>query len=107
MVLVGCVSAAAAFGFIYYIRRSAVSSCSSYDKALNERFDLRSYKESKVASEHLEAILLAIGLSIRALQIFKVYLPVAKILNVMLEQQEILKYHEKKSKEVVKSKGKV
>lgn len=72
-----------------------------------ETYNLKDYKQSKIAVEHIEAILLAIGLSIRALQLFKIYLPVAKILDVMQVQQGVLESALKKIKEVKRSKGKV
>ena len=68
---------------------------------------LGDYKISKTVVRDLEAILTVINLTIRGLQLFKHYIPVAKVLNVLENEKGILNAHLQKYTKINQEKGKV
>ena len=71
------------------------------------KHDLKKYKLSKVLTEHLEAILLVVNLSIKGLSHFRIYVPVNKILVVLEEQKKVLELHYGHQKKIKETKGKL
>lgn len=73
---------------------------------MNNLSDFKKYKKAKVQIEHLESILKALDLSLRAFKLFQVYTPVDRIVSVMQVEKKILENYLKEQKEVVNNKGK-
>lgn len=68
--------------------------------------NLKDYKEARHYLPHLNAILHVINLSIKGLDHFKCYIPVAKILVTMKEQKTFLELHQVRYKRILETKGK-
>jgi hypothetical protein len=69
--------------------------------------DLKKYKESIVVIDHLNVILKIINLSIKGLQMFSMYTPVARILYTLENERAILECHYYKYNRIKESKGKI
>ena len=66
----------------------------------------KAQREAKVLLPHLNSILHVVNLNIKGLTLYKSYIPVAKILQVLNEQKTILEIHQKRFVEIVNNKGK-
>lgn len=65
---------------------------------------LKDYREAKTILPDVINILRVVNLAIKALEFYKSYLPVMKMLNVLREQKTLLELHQSKYKEVTKGK---
>lgn len=72
---------------------------------MNEISNFKKYKKAKVQVEHLEAILHALDLSMKAFKLFEVYTPVHNILSVMRTEKKILENYLKEQKDIISKKG--
>lgn len=69
------------------------------------KIDPKKYKLSKTFCKDLEIILKVVDLSIRGLSPYAIYKPVNRILNVLKEEQTILKLHYESNKKLRDNKG--
>lgn len=67
--------------------------------------NIKSYKESLIVINHIEAILKVIDLTIKALTHYRIYLPVQKILITLKEQKLTLEIHLEHHKKQKTNKG--
>jgi hypothetical protein len=72
---------------------------------MNNIHNLNKYKESLVVLTHIDAILRVFNLAERSLSLFKVYIPVAKVLHVIKEQKALLELHKKEYERIKSTKG--
>ena len=70
-----------------------------------EMHNLQDYKSAKTVLPHINAILHIVNLSIRGLNLYRVYIPVNVILHTLQEQKTVLEIYQMKYKKILEMKG--
>lgn len=71
-----------------------------------ELHNAKDYKLAKQFCRDIEAILKVTGLALRALEPFKHYRPVSRLISTLKEESSLLEAHLNKYKKIKKEKGK-
>lgn len=69
--------------------------------------NIKDLKNARVFSQHIEAILQVINLTIKGLEMFKAYGSAQRILATLKEEKHILESHLKHQKLILSSKGQI